>query len=168
MPKKQQQQNPIPYVLTERDLQLLFNLYKYRYLSGSQVQKLLFPSQRTADRRLQLLLASDHLISFSVPGISERLVCLTKKAVDLIEENLITSDNNGDKIFRWDPGNSIPKDYYFVKHFLAVNQFRIDLTLACNRSAKYELAGYLPEYYGTRSEKGGVVKHIKDFVLVFR
>ena len=39
--------------LTERDIAVILDVYKYRYLSSSQVERLHFPSKRTAWRRLE-------------------------------------------------------------------------------------------------------------------
>src|SRR5262249_37603630 len=56
-----------------------------------------------------------------------------------------------------------PKDYYFLRHFLAINDFRITLTLACQKNAP-DLTGFIPEYVGERTEEGHVKKYIRKRV----
>ena len=51
--------------LTERDVVILVNIYKYRYLSFSQLSRLHFPSVKTAYRRLQTLTALGYLKAFT-------------------------------------------------------------------------------------------------------
>ena len=64
---------------------------------------------------------------------------------------------------KWNRPSHVPKDYYFMRHFLKAGDFRIALTLAC-RSSDIRLLGFIPEYYGEKSVKGAPVKYIKDFI----
>ena len=52
-------------VVTARDLDVLRDLYKYRYLSVSQIQRLHFPSLQTAYRRLRALSALKCIAGFT-------------------------------------------------------------------------------------------------------
>lgn len=51
--------------LTERDTEVMLDIYKYRYLSVSQIKRLHFPSLQTAYRRLRSLTAGG-LISLRI------------------------------------------------------------------------------------------------------
>ena len=54
-----------------------------------------------------------------------------------------------------------PKDYYFLRRFLAINDFRVALTLACQESPMI-LLGFIPEYIGEKTSKGHVKKYLRD------
>ena len=54
-----------------------------------------------------------------------------------------------------------PKDYYFLKHFLAINDFRILITQACEANP-IDLLGFIPEYIGEQTKEGHVKKYIRD------
>ena len=151
--------SPVETVLTERDHALLSDVYKYRYLSVSQIEKLHFPSKRTAYRRLSVLADGGYLQNFTVPNIPERIYCLDRKGAELVASSLGVTIGE----LQWSATTRAPKDYYFLRHFLEVNDFRIVLTSACKEAA-IDLVGYIPEYFGTRTEQGGLKKYIKDVV----
>jgi hypothetical protein len=73
--------------ITERDVGVLVDVYKYRYLRVSQVERLHFPSKRTAYRRLQVLTTLGYLNAFFVPGISERVYALDKPGAEVVPAN---------------------------------------------------------------------------------
>jgi len=147
------------YLLTKRDTQVLLDIYKHRYLSVSQVKTLHFPSLQTAYRRLRALKTLGYVKSFTVPNISESIYCLDKDGAEVVAGEL----DIGVEDLKWKRGTKSPKDYYFLRHFLKINDFRISLILGCKNS-EISLLGFIPEYYGERTVKGGAVKYIKDFV----
>jgi Replication-relaxation len=63
----------------------------------------------------------------------------------------------------WYRYSKAPKDYYFLRHFLAVNDFRILITQACHDSP-IKLLGFIPEYVGEKTAQGSVKKYIRDTV----
>jgi Replication-relaxation len=143
---------------TARDKDILIDVYSYRYLSASQIQRLHFPSKRTSQLRLRTLLELGYLKSFTTPNIAERIFYLDKKGAEVIAaEWKIDIEKLG-----WQRRNQ-PKDYYFLKHFLAVNDFRILVTKACQTS-DISLLGFIPEYVGEQSKQGYVKKYIRDSV----
>lgn len=154
-----QKEGPHNLTLTERDMKVVLDVYKYRYLSVSQIQRLHFPSLQTAYRRLRALLELRYLACFSVPGITERVYHLDRGGAALVAERL------GVQIaeLKWSRQNHAPKDHYFMRHFLKAGDFRIALTLAC-RSSDISLLGFIPEHYGEKSINGAPVKYIKDFI----
>lgn len=145
--------------ITERDVAVLIDVYKHRYLSVSQIQRLHFPSLQTAYRRLRNLTELRYLVGFTAPAITEHLYFLGKSGAELVAAQLSVDPSQ----LKWQDGLQAPKDYYFIRHFLAVNDIRITLSRAC-QNADIELLGFIPEYYGQKTAAGGLVKYIKDFV----
>ena len=74
--------------LTSRDVSLLLDVYKYRYLSVTQLARLHFPSRRTAYRRLQALTTLKCLKAFSPPNIPERIFYLDSEGADIVAGEL--------------------------------------------------------------------------------
>lgn len=147
-------------VLMERDLELVLSVYKYRYLSITQAQVLHFPSAQTATRRIRLLSQGGYLATFRVPGVSERLIMLTEKGAEVVAEHLLVplSDLGLAGV------RKKPKDYYFLKHFLAVSDFRISLTRACAERPEVELLGFIPEHLTATSGRGDLHRYIRSVV----
>lgn len=145
--------------LTERDMQLLLDVYKYRYLSTSQLTRLHFVSEKTTWRRLSILVNQEYLARFNAPSIPEYLYHLGKAGIEIVAAQLQVEPEQlpGTRTTR------TPKDYYFLRHFLKINDFRIALTLGCQVSGM-ELLGFIPEYLGEKTERGGVVKFITEVV----
>ncbi len=147
------------YRLTRRDTEVLLDLYKYRYLSVSQIQLLHFPSRQTAYRRLRALKGMNYLGSFRVSNINERIYYLDRRGAELVASGLGVSLSD----LKWHRRRT-PNDHYFIRHFLKVNDFRIAVTLAC-RDSEIGLLGFIPEYYGEKRGRGEVRRYIRDFVL---
>lgn len=146
--------------LTERDLDLLVSLLRYRYLSASQVQRLHFPSLQTATRRLRLLTGAGYVTSFRTPASPDRIATLDRLGAEAVAEQLSVPLSD----LGWDGRRQTPKDYLFLQHFLAASDFRISLTLACKASPDVELLGFLPEHLVEPSPKGALRKFIRDVV----
>jgi hypothetical protein len=145
--------------LTERDIAVILSVYKYRFLCATQIEKLHFPSKRTAWRRIQALLELGFIKAFSVPNIPERLYYIDKKGAEIIAIELHVDLED----VEWHKHTRAPKDYYFLKHFMAINDFRILLTQACEASA-INLLGFIPEYIGDKTPEGYVKKYIRERV----
>ncbi len=145
--------------LTERDVLILVDLYKHRYLTVGQVQRLHFPSLQTAYRRTRLLKAAGLLERFTVAHVEEGIFALTRRGVDEVAGAL--GVDRGD--LKWGDAAGKPKDYYFMRHFVAINDFRIALRQACDET-DVQLLGFIPDYYGRRNERGGAAKYVRDVV----
>lgn len=145
------------YPITERDHEIILSVYRYRYLTTSQIARLHFPSARTAQRRLSVLAGHKLLTHFTVPNIGERLYMLTARGANLVAEMLDVAPDD----LLWSTGTKPPKDYYFIKHFVAISDFRITLTHATAVSDLF-LLGFIPEHYGAKHLSGRVTKYIKD------
>lgn len=152
-------------ILTERDVELLLDLYKYRYLSVGQVRRLHFPSTQTAYRRLRALLSLGYVKSFVAPHVTERIFHLDTLGAKTVADRLGVDTSE----LKWMNGSRPPKDYYFLRHFLKSTDFRIALTEACREQSdnNLRLLGFIPEYYGERdavTDGRSVTKYVKDFV----
>jgi hypothetical protein len=145
--------------LTSRDIAVILDVYKYRYLSVSQVEALHFPSKRTAWRRLQALTTLGYLKAFTVPHIPERIYYLDKAGAEIVASEMQVTVAD----LQWYRYLKAPKDYYFLRHFLAINDFRILITSACQDSP-IQLLGFIPEYFGEKTRQGNVKKYIRDKV----
>ncbi len=146
--------------LTERDHELLVSVFKYRYLSTSQLQALHFPSNRTATRRIRVLAQGGYLTTFKGLGVEEQLVALSEKGARAVAEYLLVPFPE----LGWTTNRQEPKDYLFLKHFLAASNFRIALTKACGGREDLQLLGFIPEHLGEKTPKGWVQKYIRDVV----
>jgi protein involved in plasmid replication-relaxation len=146
--------------LTSRDIAILQDVYAYRYLTTSQLKRLHFPSEKTAWRRLQILSELGFIKPFTSPAIPERIFYLNKKGAEIISVELQVPLEE----LSWNRLTRQPKDYYFLRHFLAINDFRILITQACEKSSLISLLGFIPEYMGEQTKDGYVKKLIRDKV----
>lgn len=149
--------------LTQRDIALLLDLYKMRYLSIAQIQRLHFPSEQTTYRRIRMLRSTGHVQMFSTPSIESSIVHLDKTGAEMVAGHLQVDFCD----LRWKESSRTPKDYYFLSHFLAINDFRISLQKVCD-GTPVSLLGFIPESFGEKTSKGGVTKYIRDVVCDIR
>lgn len=145
-------------ILTERDHELLVSLLKYRYLSTSQVQRLHFPSEQTATRRLRLLETAGFIATFKSIASVDRLASLARRGAEVVAERLAVPIGE----LRWDAKRKQPKDYLFLKHFLAAADFRIVLTQACAAHPDLRLLGFIPDHVSDGAAGGDLKKHVRD------
>ena len=143
--------------MTDRDYEVIRSVYKYKYLTSSQIEQLHFPSETTRNRSLRRCLEEGHLKEFKVSNIPERLFRLTKRGAEHVAAYHGVAV--GDLLWRAD--SKKPSDHYFMRHFVACNDFRIALTQATT-NGEVKLRGFIPEYYGTKHLSGRVTKYIKD------
>jgi Replication-relaxation len=147
------------FKLTKRDSALLVDLYKHRFLTIGQLQQLHFPSKQTAYRRTRQLKDAGYISSFTVANIDESIFMVAPKGSQAVAEALGVDLDE----LKWTETKAKPRDYYFMRHFLAINDFRITLRLACEASG-IKLLGFIPDYYGEKTDKGGVTKYIRDVI----
>jgi hypothetical protein len=146
-------------VLTARDIELLNDVYKYRYLTFTQLARLHFPSRVIAYRRLQKLVDKKYLKTFHAPNIPERIFFLGSEGAEVVASTMNVTVED----LQWYRYMKAPKDYHFLQHFLAINDFRILITQSCKNSP-IELLGFIPEYFGEKTIEGSVKKYIRDKV----
>lgn len=146
-------------VLTDRDTRLLVDLYTHRFLTIPQLRLTHFVSDQTAFRRVRQLRQTGLIDSFQVPNIPESIHRLTSKGLQVVAESLGVERDD----LKWNEPSTKPRDYYFMRHFLAINDFRIALRIECQKH-KVTLCGFIPDYIGERTDKGGIVKYVKDVI----
>lgn len=154
----------IPGRLTARDVELLIQTYKFRYLSTSQVTELLFPSRTTALRRLQFLSTNGYLQKFNIPGIADSIFALDADGVEVVADAVKVEVS----ALGWSRKTSLPKDPWFMRHFLEVGWFRIGLTKELLGHPDVQLLGFIPEYIGEKRKKGGVDKYLREVISDIR
>jgi hypothetical protein len=147
-------------ILGQRDVDLLISICELRYLSSSQVQRLHFPSLQTANRRLRLLERERYVRRFGGVGVDEDIVMLTEKGAAVVAERLDVPLEQ----LPWKRKRSTPKNPYFLAHFLAITDFRLDLVEAADNTPDLVLLGFIPEYRANLTSRGGMEKYIRDSI----
>jgi hypothetical protein len=143
--------------VTERDLDLLATLHQYRYLSTAQIQRLLFPSLQTAARRVRLLAGAGYVRCFRPATGQDQIVTLAKLGAEEVAARHQLPTAN----LAVEGRRAQPKDYLFLRHFLAASDFRITLTQAC-ASSDIRLVRFLPEHLMERNGESLARPHIRD------
>jgi hypothetical protein len=141
-------------VITERDCRLIASIADCRYLTVAQIQRLHFPSEQTATRRLRALTREGYVASFRVPGLSDRFVAVTEAGAKLVGE----ASGRDVRVPR-----KRPSDAYFLRHFCVLNDLRIAVERACEQSPMH-LVRFIPEYEGEVSGDGLPRKQLQDSV----
>ncbi len=129
-PLTQEQTTYLLRSLTQRDVCILQSLYDYRYLTTLQLQRLFFPSIRSAQLRLQYL--KDHGLVYrwkmiGPPGVTRRpsLFLITPRGARLLAD--VRGDSPWDYIRR---AKDARDHCWHVVHDLEANGFFIDLIVA--------------------------------------
>lgn len=143
-------------ITTERDLDILSGLLRFRYLTVSQIQLLYFPSARTAYRRLQALRGLEHVAAFQVPRISDAIYELTKSGALCLAGDKGLQEKELGFVRR-----RKPSDDYFLRHLLGINDVLIAFDRACEKAA-IEIVEVIPDYLGTVDAKGHPQKRGRD------
>lgn len=97
--------------------------------------------------------------SFNVPNINEAIFGLSSAGIQSVANALGLEKSE----LKWNEPKAKPQDYYFMQHFIAINDFRLALRSACENGA-IKLLGFIPDYYGEQTDKGGVVKYVRDMI----
>lgn len=146
-------EDPPRMQLTKRDRTIIYLVWVYRYLTRFQIQKLLFPlreqdkersRKNIGTKRLMLLYHNGYVDRLHAPIASDRgsspiVYCLDRK---------------GARLLAADMGVEVPallrkrrqreRGLLFLQHTLAVNDFRIAVTLAARQDG-YEILRWLGE-----------------------
>jgi len=119
--------------LTERDLQVLEWLKKYKYLTTSQIQQLLYPTLQKAQTRLLRLFKAGLVQRFAYPVI-------------------MREGGKGEYVYHL---KSRPRTALsLLRHTLKLNDVRIAFELACRQGAgQVNLVGFIPEYIGVKGRR---------------
>ena len=146
--------------IMDRDVQVILDLHKYRYLSTSQIERLHFPSRQTANRRLRALTQEGYIKGYRGPAADDRVFYLTAKGTEVVagargeDEEEVVSERI----------KSPARDVYFLRHLLQLNDARIAVEKAAENHPAIRLLGFIPEYLGVKTKRGGVTKYLRDSV----
>ena len=132
LPRYRRASSPPPMQLTARDVRVLNAVCDMRFLTRAQIQQLIF-SPSTASyckRRLALLYHNAYLDRIYVPsmnvfGSTKAIYTLAPKGASVVARDRKVEVRELD----WRAGHN-DRELYFMRHILAVNDFRIRLTLA--------------------------------------
>lgn len=127
--------------LTERDTELLVSLYRYGYLTTSQIRRLHFPSLQTTNRRLQYLFRMGYLATMQPRGMREYVDTLTEKGAQVVAESLGVTVTD----LLWTAATQLIVDPV-LRRVLDVAEFRIALTKECEVSQSPHLVGFVPAH----------------------
>ena len=136
LPKRRRQPGAVNFVLTERDLEILAALGRYRYLRTSQIARLAFGANGTlqsARRRLKYLYHAGYVgriqpMAEVTQAQSEMAYFLEKAGLALLDE---------DELPRFSRKQHVKP--LFLRHALAVSEFRVNLELSARELPHIEL-----------------------------
>lgn len=109
---------------------------------------------------MRILKSAGLVSSFNVANIDESIFMIAAKGLHTVASIIGVERDD----LKWNEAPRKPRDYYFMRHFLAINDFRIILRKAC-AVTNIQLLGFIPDYYGERNENNVVAKYVKDIVL---
>ncbi len=137
LPRYRRASAPPPIQIVERDIAVLRWVHEMRFLTREQVQRLEFAPTTGSycKRRLSLLYHHGYLERKFIPaqgsfGSTRAIYCLAAKGARLVAHELKTDLASLD----WRPKDN-DRELYFLRHTLAINDFRISVTLASQHHA---------------------------------
>lgn len=134
-------ENPPRMRETERDREIVRAIYDYRVLNYHQIARLFFGDISRCQRVLARLYHHGYLERVFLPvivGSSPALYVLDKRGVELLRTHFGMEDTV------WYPTYKSLKSE-FLEHMMAINDFRITVTLACQRFG-YHLQTWLTDH----------------------
>jgi hypothetical protein len=141
LPRHKRAKTPPPMQLQPRDVEILIAVgQKYRYLTARQIHLLFFGGSMSQTRlRLTKLYHNgylDRVYRPTVKGSAEAIYCLCKKGADIIAAEL---DIDRAQVF-WQ-GRNKALSQNSLEHAMRVNDFRVAMSVACDRTGLAKLAG---------------------------
>jgi len=122
--------------ITARDIAIIMDVYKYRYMSTSQIERLHFPSHHTTWRRLHALVSYGCLKGFTVYNIPEQLFYLDKKGAELVSMELQVDISD----LYWHRHTKQPKDYYWLFRYMITTSILRHFRPIPHESASYSMS----------------------------
>jgi len=135
----------VPFSLTERDIDILRAVNRYRYLQTSQIQRLVFPDNKTKQstaRRLKYLYHAKYLgriQPYIVPGKGGAEVAYF---LDTKGQKLLTEMGEQVSVFK----KSHQVKTVFLQHALDLSEFRLNVELALQNHPVVELARFTCDF----------------------
>ena len=141
--------------VTERDVEVLQVVEGCRFVSGEQIERLIFLRGEKGERkstrcaaRLRKMFDNGLIgrVRWPFHAITLPMVYyLEKGGADLLALKLGIERDRIRTLTRMEKRPAISRSLLFLAHILAVNDFRIDITLACEKKG-FELLEWLNEY----------------------
>lgn len=141
LPRYERGKTPPPMQLQPRDVEILKAIgCEYRYLTGRQIHPLFFGGSMSQTRlRLTKLYHNrylDRIYRPTIKGSGEAIYCLDKKGADILAAELGVDRG---QIFWQGRRRALSQDS--LEHALRVNDFRVAMNIACERTGAAKLAG---------------------------
>jgi len=145
LPRNKRKPGGVNFVLTDRDVEILKCLARYRYLQTSQIQRLIFPENKSiqsARRRLKILF-HNKIVGRIEPfapigrGTAEVVYCLDKLGYETLDAICVEV-----KAMR----KQKQVKYGFLQHAIDVSEFRIHLEIATNQSSSIQLHRFVADH----------------------
>jgi hypothetical protein len=135
----------INFMITQRDLDILISINKYRYLSTNQVHNLLFSDNTTlqsARRRLKYLFHHKYIgrvIPYIQPGVNNGITAyfLDKTGSNYLKEL-------GHKVKLWSKAKRIK--HRNLSHALALSEFCISFDKAVEKTPELVIEKFIPDF----------------------
>jgi len=160
LPKYKRQSGGVPFVITERDIEIMRAVNRYRYLKTSQIKRLLFPENKAIDsarRRLKYLFHNKFLGRVTPfvrigEGAEETAYFLDKAGIELLQDS-------GEEIhFLQKQGGQVR--HRFLSHALDISEFRLNLELAIQSHPVISLQRFTADFEMKEHTKKAIGKKI--------
>lgn len=145
LPKYQREPRRVSFQFTDRDVEILRALNRYRYLRTGQIHQLLFSDNGTvqsARRRLRNLYHHGYIaraqpyVQVGKP-LPEIAYYIDRKGRKVLREH-------GENPYIWRKGGEVK--YHFLEHAIALSEFRIHFEKAVARLPDVELELFIPDF----------------------
>lgn len=139
--------------IQDRDIEVLLRIYRWKGLTGGQIERLHFPSEQTAKVRIEKLIRYGLIKKYDyIP--SKPIYALDSRGEALVKEYF---ESQG----KWAKVGNIVPDRRTIQHHIETNDFRANLiTAAEDTDLKCSL--FLPYYWGAN----GSLKKITNLETV--
>jgi hypothetical protein len=157
LPKHERAGKPVAFVLTDRDLEILRVVNRYRYLRTGQIKRLVFPdntTEQSARRRLKYLFHNGYL-GRVMPfvrigeGSSETAYYLDRTGRAVLQQA-------GEEIAAYAAGGQVK--HQFLDHALDVSEFRVHLELALSDHPSVEIHRFTADFEVKAHTTGAIGK----------
>lgn len=157
---------PPPLQLTDRDLEILRALNRYRYLRTSQIRRLLFASAslQATRRRLQKLSHPTYRYLGKIAGAAQVAADHAETAYYLERGGASLLSIYEEKIVPYPRSHPGRVGHMFLEHALALSEFRLTLELALAGHQHAELKRFVSEH---ELKEGGPHRHTKQAFRLF-
>lgn len=134
----------VPFALTERDVEILRAVNRFRYLKTGQINRLLFPeckTQQSTRRRLKYLFHNKFIgrimpLTRMGEGAGEITYFLDKAGEEYLQES--------EEAFVYTKAGQV--EHQFLNHALDVSEFRINLELALKEHPIVSLQSFIADF----------------------